>query len=180
MRFVSWGAYHDKGLNGFSDKNKIKVVKAFLPYAKVFISSENKLPEALEPYSISIPPERMHNVLAHTKLFFGESATMASESAVLGRPAIYLNENWLGYTDDAEKHGLLNSFKQNENSQQAAIQKGVDLLSSNSLESSLENTHKEFMKNKIDVTGFFVWFVENYPESYNTMIENPDYQYRFK
>ena len=36
------------------------------------------------------------------------------------------------------------------------------------------------LKDKIDVSQFFVWFIENYPESARIMRENPDYQYRFK
>ncbi len=33
---------------------------------------------------------------------------------------------------------------------------------------------------KIDVTTFLVWFVENYPQSVKVMKENPDYQHRSK
>jgi len=36
------------------------------------------------------------------------------------------------------------------------------------------------LSEKIDVTAFMVWFVENYPESAKIMKENPGYQYRFK
>jgi len=36
------------------------------------------------------------------------------------------------------------------------------------------------LNDKIDVTGFMVWFVENYPESKRIMLANPDYQFRFK
>jgi len=40
---------------------------------------------------------------------------------------------------------------------------------------------KEIMlADKIDVTAFFVWFIENYPESAEIMKSNPDYQYKFK
>ena len=35
------------------------------------------------------------------------------------------------------------------------------------------------LKEKIDVTAFMVWFIENYPESAKIMKENPDYQLRF-
>jgi hypothetical protein len=35
-------------------------------------------------------------------------------------------------------------------------------------------------KEKIDVTAFMVWFIENYPESVKVIKENPDYQHRFK
>ena len=36
------------------------------------------------------------------------------------------------------------------------------------------------LDDKIDVTSFLVWFVENYPKSFQLMNENPDYQLKFK
>lgn len=180
MRFVSWDAYHDKGLTGFTDENKKRAVKEFSKYARVFISSESELIPELDSYRIKIPPEKMHDVLAHAKLFFAESGTMASESAVLGRPAIYLNNSWMGYLMDAKKNGLLFSYKQDLKSQIQAINKGTELLSNNDLETQLSKNRKEFLKNKIDTTGFMKWFIENYPESARIIKENPDYQYRFK
>lgn len=179
MRFVSWDAYHDKGLSGFTDENKLKAVKEFSKYTRVFITSEKELPEELEPYKISIPPERMHDVLAHAKMFFGESGTMASESAVLGRPAIFLDKNGRGYTDEEGKYGLVHYFYNSLSDQDVAIQKGLELLQSSEFEAEAKKSHQNFMRNKIDVTGFMVWFVENYPESKKLMRENPDYQYKF-
>ena len=35
LRFVNWEAYHDKGLAGFSDENKVKAVKEFSKFSKV-------------------------------------------------------------------------------------------------------------------------------------------------
>ena len=35
-------------------------------------------------------------------------------------------------------------------------------------------------KNFINFTLFLVWFVENYPNSKDIIIANPDYQLRFK
>ena len=84
IRFVAWGATHDVGHKGISTENKILMVKEFSKYARVFISSEGLLPPELERYRIKISPERMHDVLAGASLLYGESATMASECAVLG------------------------------------------------------------------------------------------------
>jgi predicted glycosyltransferase len=167
-------------LYGFTDANKIRAVKRFSEFAKVFISTEKEIPKALEPYLIKIPPEKMHDVLAHATLFFGESATMASESAVLGTPAIYLQENWLGYTDEEEAFGLLFSYKQCPEDQNRSIEKGIELLRESNLNQKMRANRKKFLQNKIDVTAFFVWFLENYPRSVKIMRENPDYQYRFK
>jgi len=179
MRFVSWDAYHDKGLSGFSDDNKIKAVTEFSKRIRVFITSEKDLPVPLEPFRIKIPPERMHDVLAGATLFFGESATMASESAVLGTPAIFLNEHWFGSTDEEKEYGLLFSFRGNLSDQIEAINKGLLLLNDEDLKSKMKENNMRFLRNKIDSTAFFLWFIENYPESNSIMQTNPDYQYHF-
>jgi hypothetical protein len=36
------------------------------------------------------------------------------------------------------------------------------------------------LNNKIDVTGFMVWFVENYPSSIEILQKNPDFFQQFK
>ena len=180
MRFVTWDAYHDKGIYGFTDENKIKAVEEISKYARVFVSSENKLQKRLEKYRITIPVEKMHDVIAHATLFFGESATMASESAIMGTPAIYLNKNWLGYIEEAAKYDLVHLFKDSLEKQNSAINKAEELLKDpNIKEKTLENASK-FLKDKIDVTAFMVWFIENIPESIKIMKENPEYQYNFK
>ncbi|MBC2704223.1 DUF354 domain-containing protein [Desulfobacula sp.] len=179
MRFVSWDAYHDKGLSGFIDANKIKAVKAFSKYARIFISAEKDLPPELEPYKIQIPPEKMHDVLAHAALFFGESATMASESAVLGTPGIFLDKIGRGYTDEEEVYGLVFNFNNSMSDQENAIEKGVELLARTDTKEVMKKNREIFLKDKIDVTAFLVWFIENYPDSFSIMKENPEYQNQF-
>ena len=179
IRFVSWEAFHDKGLSGFSDENKLKAVEAFSKYSRVFISAEKKLPEGLQKHLIQIPPEKMHDVLAHAGLFIGESATMASESAVLGIPAIYLNDKWLGYTNEEKEYGLLFSYKGNLSDQKRAIEKGLEILTNNDLRKDISDNLGKFLEKKIDVTGFLLWFIENWPDSVHMMMKDPDYQYRF-
>jgi len=180
MRFVSWDAYHDKGLSGFTDANKIKAVREFSRYAKVFISAEKDLPAALEPYKITIPPEKMHDALAYANLFFGESATMASESAVLGTPAIYLDQLGRGYTDEESTYGLVFHYNDIYLDQEKAIAKGCQLLADPHTSKLMAENRQRFLAGKIDVTAFLVWFIENYPESRQIIRDNPDYQYTFK
>jgi len=180
MRFVSWDAYHDEGLNGFSDENKINAAQEFSKYARVFITSEMELPASLEEFRIKIPPERMHDVLAGATLFFGESATMASESAVIGTFAIFLNENWFGSTDDAMNHGLMFCYKQSTSAQMEAIEKGVEILRMPDAKIHSMNNRDHFLETKIDVTALFLWFIENYPDSFKIMKVDSDYQYIFR
>jgi len=181
MRFVSWNASHDRGHSGISLENKMKAVKSFEQYARVFISSESKLPEELESYRIRIQPHRMHDAIAFASLLFGESSTMSEEAAMLGVPSVYLFNNSTFYTQHLEKdYQLMFNFSESEEDQKTAIAKGVELLQINNLKEEWAKKRDNMLKEKIDINAFLVWFIENYPDSAKIMKENPDYQLRFK
>ena len=170
MRFVSWNATHDIGHSGLSLEMKIKSVNEISKYAKVFISSEGELPEDLKQYQIKIPPERMHDVLAFATLFVGEGATMASECAVLGTPAIYVNSLEVGYcTEEENTYGLVYNFRNSY----SVLEKALELLNIPNLKQEWQKRRQKMLEDKIDVTAFMVWFIENYPESVSIMKENP-------
>jgi len=174
VRFVAWEAIHDVGHQGVSIENKIKAVKEFSKYARVLISSEKELPIELKPYQISIAPEKMHDVLAFATLLYGESATMASECACLGTPAIYLDNVGRGYTDEEEeKYGLVFNYTESIEDQEKSIQKGIELLKTPNIKKEWKERSNRMIAEKIDVTAFMVWFVENYPESVEIMKKTP-------
>lgn len=164
LRFVNWAAYHDKGLSGFSTDNKIKVVKELHKHLKVFISSEGPLPPELEPFRIAISFKDMHDVIANSKLFFGEGASMAAEAAVLGVPAIFLNDNWSGNAIDLVKHELMYCFKSTSKDQNEAISKAIAIATMKD-KTYYQNKRKIYLDSKIDASSFLCWFIENYPES---------------
>ena len=176
LRFVSWNASHDVGQSGFSNEMKLKVVKELSKYAKVFISSEGELSDDLKTYQIKIPPEKMHDALAFATLFVGEGATMASECACLGTPAIYVNSLTAGTLEEQEKYELLFGFRNSY----GVIEKAIELLNTTNLKQKFQNRRQRMLADKIDVTAFMVWFIENYPQSVQVMKENPNYQYNFK
>lgn len=181
IRFVSWNASHDIGHKGISYENKLKAIKEFEKYAKVFISSEGKLPQELEKYRIKIKPERMHDALAFSSFIFGESSTMAEEAAMLGVPSIYITTNNTLYTLHLERdYDLIFNYSETEEDQLKAIEKGVELLKSEGLKNEWLVKRNKMLAEKIDVTSFMVWFIENYPKSKRIMQGNPDYQYIFR
>lgn len=111
VRFVSYGASHDLGTTGISTAQKIALVQRLAARGRVVISSESPLPTALEPYRLAIPAADIHHILAGAALLVGESATMASECAVLGVPAVYVSPVGRGYTDEEEsRYGLVRNF----------------------------------------------------------------------
>lgn len=166
IRFVGWQAVHDIGHAGMTLDTKIKAATEFSRHARIFITSERPLPPVLEPYRITIPPEEIHHVLAYATLLYGESATMASEAAVLGTPAIYLDNVGRGYTDEQEeRYGLVFNFTETLEDQERSIQKGVEILSSPDIKTEWQEKRKKLLKDKIDVTGWMIDFVENHATS---------------
>ena len=176
LRFVSWNASHDLGQQGLSIEIKRKILNLLKLYGKVIISSEHQVEGEFDEFCFSLPPEKMHDALAFTDLFIGEGATMASECAMLGTPAIYINPLEAGSIDDQERYGLVSHFRNGD----GVIQKIKELLNDNNLKNKCTIARLNMLSDKIDVTAFMVWFIENYPSSYKIMKENPDYQYNFK
>jgi len=110
LRLVSWHANHDIGLRGLSDEFVHALVHALSGRAKLLISSEKPLPSGLKKYQYTGPPSDIHHLLAFTSGLIGESATMASESAVLGVPALLLGPSKRCYTRWLEtEYGLIRS-----------------------------------------------------------------------
>lgn len=181
IRLISWNASHDLVHVGLSYGTKKIAVHEFLKFGKVFITSESPLLNSLKKYQINIPPEKIHDALYFATLFYGESATMASEAAVLGTPAIFLNNVGIFYTrEEEDKYGLVFNFTESQKDQKKSIEKGIELLKTPNLKQEWHIRRQKMLGDKIDVTSFMVWFVENYPESFEIMRKNPDYQFRFR
>lgn len=180
LRFVAWQATHDYGHKGITYLNKLNAIHEFESYAKVFISSESELPDDLVKYRIKIPPDKMHDALAFSRLLFGESSTMAEEGAMLGVPSIYLDKKGTCYTNHLENdYKLLYNYNERGSDQKKAIEKGIELLKSD-VKDEWKKRRDKMLADKIDVTAFLVWFIENYPDSAQIMRKDPYYQWRFK
>lgn len=176
LRFVSWNAGHDIGEEGFSSEIKIKLVKELSEKIRVFISSEIKLPSELLPFRLPVAPEKLHDVLYYSDLYIGEGATTASECAMMGTPAIYVNSLSAGTLEEQERLGLLFGFRNPD----GVLEKALELIRIPDLKAVFRKRRDAMLSNSLDLTGFIFWFVENYPESVALMKENPEYQENFR
>ncbi|MBK0401916.1 DUF354 domain-containing protein [Adhaeribacter sp. BT258] len=157
VRFVSWAAVHDFGQAGITMENKRRTVQELSRHAKVFISSEGELPEDLEKHRIRIPFHKMHDALYYSALLFGESGTMASEAAILGTPAIFLNSNRLGYLDEQEKkYALVFNFRESAQDQESAIQKALTIIQEENGKEKYRRQSQHLLDECIDTTQFMV------------------------
>ncbi|MCP5159880.1 MAG: DUF354 domain-containing protein [Gammaproteobacteria bacterium] len=113
IRCVSWQANHDLGEKGWSTALLGQLVSWLATLGKVHISSETPLPTDLTGYAYPGKVSAVHHVMRYCRLFIGESATMASECAVLGVPAIYAAHTGRGYTDEQEqRYGLVANLRE--------------------------------------------------------------------
>lgn len=164
VRFVSWQSAHDIDQTGFGLREKTALVGELARHGRVFVSSESPLPKGLAEHASQIPIDQIHHFMAYAKLVLGESATMASEAAVLGTPAIFVSPTGRGYTDVQEQeYGLVFHFKQTRQAQ--AIDRVRDLLAAPYPENYWETKRRRLLDETIDVTGWLVKIVEYFGET---------------
>lgn len=166
LRFVSFQAMHDVRQSGIGLTMSKKLIQELSKYGKIFITSDRKLPPEQEKYRIPIPPYQMHDVLYYATMYIGDSQTMAAEAAVLGTPAIRCN-TFVGRCstlDELEhKYGLTHGFLPKYRDKM--FDKIIELLNKPNLKLEWQEKRKKMLKDKIDLTGWMVDFMENYPES---------------
>lgn len=176
MRFVAWKAVHDVGEKGFDLETKLRFVKELEKKARVLITSESKLEKELEPYRIKVPPARIHDLLYYAQALIGDSQTMTTEAAILGTPAIRCNsfvgkDDMSNFIELEKKYDLIYSFENIDD----ALQTSLEILGRKGLKNEWSRKRDRLLKDKIDVTAFMVWLIENYPESFKKIKGDPDF-----
>lgn len=182
LRFVAWDAAEEIGTKttGYTIDEIRNVVNCFSQHGKVLISCDYDLPGDLEKHHI----EKMDNIRFgeiqfleyYASLYLGESGAMAAECALLGTPSVFVSSKKLGFLDELEQDFDLVI---NCNNKEAALKQGLDILTNKNSNYDWQKRKNKMLQKKIDLTSFLVWFIENWPKSFYTMQNNPDYQYNF-
>jgi len=180
LRLCEFSSVHDIGGKKGIDDNTLKMIIEYLSnYGKIVITAERKIPKEFVQYQSITNKFDISHYIYYSRIFIGDSLTMCTEAAVLGTPSIDFDDWWeeceqmtelienykLVYgvrTNDPE--GLLNVIKQ-------LVNKG------NKLELEFQEKRKRLLDDKVDVSTFQIWLIENYPESVRILKNNPQYQY---
>ncbi|HOI30219.1 MAG TPA: DUF354 domain-containing protein [Melioribacteraceae bacterium] len=161
MRFAKLSAHHDVGIKGINDNYAIKVIKKLENYGDVYITSERDIGPELNDYRLEINPLDIHHFLAFSKLYIGDSQTMAAEAAVLGTPFIRVNDfvNRISYLDELENkynlgYGLLPNNAE-------SIYELIDrILNSDYYE--LARKKQKMLDEKIDFSNYLTNYIKNF------------------
>lgn len=181
IRFAKLKAHHDAGIRGISDTLALQIIKLLKPHGRVYISAERSIGEDFEPYRLHIDPLDIHHVMAFASIYIGDSQTMAAEAGVLGTPFIRFNDfvGRIGYLNELENtYNLGYGIKPD---QPELLLKTIEkLLSKPDRDKIFEQRRKKMLSEKINLADFMTWLIENYPESKDIIMSDPDYQYKFK
>ena len=182
IRLAKLTAHHDFGIKGIDEAFLDEIISVFEKYSiTVFISAEGNISEKYRKYISNIKPNDMHQILANAEFLICDSQSMSVESSMLGVPSIRFS-SFAGRISVLEEleHIYQLTFGINPNNPELLLTKLKELLSIQNLKEIFRNRRLKMLSDKIDVTAFLVWFIENYPQSKKIMNENPDYQNNFK
>ena len=180
LRLVSLTAYHDVGKSGITKEKAKQLICLLENYGKVYISAERKLDKELEKYRLNIEPHQLKDVLAQAKVYVGDSQTMSSEAAILGVPSFRFNDfvGKIGVMD--EKDDVYKLSKSYKTSEFPLLLKDLEIsLIGDSFSLQIKENQKRMLSEKVDLTSFMIWLLENFPDSIKTIEKNPDYQKKF-
>ncbi len=181
LRFVAFKGHHDVGQKGISLEQKRHLINLLSRYGRVIITSERSIEPDFEQYRLPVPPEEIHSLMYYATMFVGDSQTMTSEAAIMGVPALKCNTfaGKLSVPNELEqRYGLCYAYHPDD------FEKFYNhieaLLNQPNLREEWKKKREIFLKEKIDVSAFFTWYVENYPDSKRILEKDPNYQNRFK
>ena len=127
VRFTAWSSGHDFHDHGLTDRRE--AIARLQRFGRVVVSVEGGDPLDLNGLRFNGPLHQVHHLLAFARLFVGESATMATESAMLGTPAILVSTSRRGFTDELEeRYGMVFTYDDPRHGQEQALRQAETLL----------------------------------------------------
>jgi uncharacterized protein len=181
IRLSGLRAHHDAGITGIPKEALRTIINKLSRKGRVIISSEERTDTELEQYKMEIPVSDMHHFLYHAKVLVSDSQSMSGEAAMLGTPSVRISsfKGKLSVLEELEhKYGLTFAF--NPENEAEIFQKVDELIEMPALTEVFQQRRQNMLVDKIDVTAFCIWFIENYPESKHIVQKNQGYAHRFR
>lgn len=178
IRLTRLTAYHDYGIRGISPKLLQDVIH-FIEAKGIMVKIT--MEAAAEPqfgrFLLNIKPGDMHHVLAQSTLLISDGQSMCVEASMLGIPSIRYND-FVGKISVLEEleHTYALTYGIPIGSEKKLFAQITALIEQPDLTTVFQDRRKRMLGEKINVTAFLVWFLENYPRSLDQMKANPEHQ----
>jgi len=165
LRFNAFEAGHDSTATGFTDDQRVRLVRELEKHAHVFISTEGEMPVEIRDHVLRIPKSRAHDAMYYARLMVTDTTTMATEAAVLGTPTIracnFVKDDFGLMREVDHKYGLIVNFADAEQ----AIARAVEMIQRPGLKQEWVAKRDRLLNDKFNMADYMVWFLEGYPES---------------
>jgi len=181
IRTSGLSAYHDQGVKGLNEKLVRKIIEILKPFGKILLTTERKLPNDLNQYLLKTKVSNIHHFLYYADLIIADSQSMCVEASILGTPSIRFSDfaGKIGVLNELEyKYGL--TFGIPTDREDALIAKVNHIAGIHNLKEKWHSKRDKMLDDKIDVTSFWTWLIDIYPDSIKHMKMCPDYQNNFK
>jgi len=181
IRCTGFKATHDIGRNGIDNIVLQKIVDLLKDRGEIIISSERVLPDHLKQYQFQGRKNDIFHYMAFTDIFIGDSVSMSTEAALLGTPVVEYDDYWFEMEQLLElqyKYQLVNLFQPPNIS--PMLGKINEIINSPNYKETIKKRRDALIEEKIDVSCFLTWLMENYPNSYKEYKKLPFVQYTFK
>ncbi len=181
IRLSGLSAHHDFGMSGISDHHLDQIINKLEGRGIIFISAEKEIPAKYSKYLLNIQASNFHSLLSNCDLLICDSQSLAVEAAMLGIPNVRISSfsGKISVLEELEhKYHLTFGYKP-EHSEQSLL-KIDQLMNMKNLLQEFKRRKEKMLEDKIDVTGFLVWFIEYFPESIKLYKKNNQYQMGLK
>jgi len=181
IRLSSLDAYHDYGIKGLTKKLLTKVIKKCINAGyDVKLSTEFEIDEEFRNYHLSIDVLDMHHVLAAAYMLISDSQSMSVEAAVLGTPSIRYSgfAGRISVLEELEKKYQLTTGVP-IGKDDYFFEKLDEYLRIPELKKEFQLRRAKMLEEKIDVSAFLLWLLENYPKSIQILKQKPEYEQKF-
>lgn len=169
LRFTAFKAHHDIGMYGLSREQKWQLIRLLEPHGRVLITSEVNDTDFAR-YAVPISPEKMHSLMYYAQMLACDSQTMTTEAAILGTPAFRCNTfaGKLTVIEEVEKLYDL-AYSYHPRHFQWMLRKMEQVLKRSDFKQEWAEKRWSLLRDKIDVTAFWAWLLENAPRSLETI-----------
>lgn len=171
FRITRSDSIHHSAGNRMEQSDLIQEINRISETFPTYLSSETKIDEVLSPNVIYPDTVNIHEDMQQCKVFWGNSATMATEAVILGIPAIFIGTEKFAYLMELEEHGLLHCFTPDDMASSFSLLE--KLLQQAGPGKSFSLSRAQLLKNKSSMTGLLIRFIENLPESAENFSEHP-------
>lgn len=116
VRLSSLTAHHDVGQRGLDRRSVIELASRLHGQVDVLVSTEAPMAAPEGTRLLNAPPESVHHVMAAARFVMSDSQSMTAEAALLGVPAVRVNDfvGRLSSLAALERRGLAFGFRSQE------------------------------------------------------------------